>query len=411
MNLSNSWFLAALVGIIGWFHVKLVAEFLNLSRLSKEVPEGLRDAVTEDDQVRAAEYASVSAKWSIYEDAAMLGLTIAFWLSGGFAWLDRWTVSLGYSPVVTGLLLLAVLVAVQTLLSLPFEVNNTFRVEAEFGFNKTTPGTFIVDRLKGLALTALLGLPLGALVLWLFETQPLAALYGWVVVTLFGLLVSWAAPRFLMPLFMKFTPLEAGPLRDAILALGERLQFPVQEIYRVDGSRRSSKANAFFTGFGKSKRIALFDTLLTGHSQEEIVAVLAHEIGHAKLKHVPQQLVMGLLQSALLFGLLHFALHDARLFAAFGVQHPSYAMGLVLFSMVYGPWSNLWEVPLQGITRRHEFEADAFAAAAVGSGETLASGLKRLSKDHMAHLTPHPFYVWLHHSHPPVLERLRALGQ
>jgi STE24 endopeptidase len=296
------------------------------------------------------------------------------------------------------------------MLRLPFELWSTFKVEAEFGFNKTTLGTFIADKLKALLLGALLGLPLLALVLWLFESTRWAALWAWLAVGLFGLLMTWIAPRFLMPLFLKFTPMEDGPLRRAIMALAEKLSFPVAGIFTVDGSRRSTKANAFFAGFGRTRRIALFDTLLEGHTQEEIVAVLAHEIGHAKLGHVPRMIAADLAQSALMFGLLHIALHDTRLFAAFGVAYPSVGIGLVLFSMIYGAWSHLIDPLFQALSRKHEFEADAFARESMGSAGPLASALKKLSKEHLAHLTPHPLYVWLHHSHPPVGQRLAALA-
>ena len=411
MTLHNPWFLAALIGIVGWFHVKLLAEFLNLSRLSKEVPEPLSDVMTEKDLERAMEYHVALAKLEITRDGVMLGLFILFWWIGGFQWLDGATSNIGGNAIVSGLLLIGVLAALQGLLALPFDLWRTFGVETEFGFNTTTFSTFIGDRLKGLFLGALLGLPLLAVVLWLFDRTPCAALWAWVVTTAVGLLMSWLSPRLIAPLFLKFTPLEDGPLRRAIMTLADKLQFPVGEISIVDGSRRSTKANAFFTGFGSTKRIALFDTLLDGYTQEGIVGVLAHEIGHSKLKHVPKQIAVGLAQSALMFGLLHFALHDERLYAAFGVRYPSVAMGLVLFSLVYGPWSHLLDAPLQGLTRRHEFEADRFAAESTGSPEPLMASLKKLSRDHLAHLTPHPFYVKLHYSHPPLLERLKALAE
>jgi len=409
MNLSNPWFIAAVIGTLGWFHLKLFADFLNLSRLSPEVPEAMKDLVTPEDQQRAIDYHSKSARLSILEDGVKLGLTLGFWFLGGFGWLDRQAMTFGGS-VTSGLALLSALTLVQTLVSLPFEAWRTFGVETEFGFNKTTPRTFIMDRLKGLILSALIGLPLLALVLWFFEHSSLAALWAFLAVSGFGLVMSWLSPRLIMPLFLKFTPMPEGSLRRAILALAEKLNFPVADISIVDGSRRSSKANAFFAGFGKTRRIALFDTLIEGHTEDEIVAVLAHEIGHAKLKHVPQQIGVGLAISALMFALLHFALRDDRLFAAFGVMYPTTAMGLVLFMLVYSTWSNLLDPLVNGLSRKHEFQADHFAATSVGSALPMISALKKLSRDHLAHLTPHPFYVWLHYSHPPVIERLKALA-
>ena len=409
MSFSNPWYLAALIGALGWFHAKLVAEFLNLSRLSKEVPEALRDVVTEKDQELTIEYQVTATKLEIIQDAVSLALFLVFWWMGGFQALAVWASSFGKGSIATGVILMSGLVLLQSVLGLPFAWWSTFKVEAAFGFNKTTLGTFIADRVKGLILGAVLGLPLLAVVLWLFDHVPYAALWAWVVTSVGGLLMSWLSPRLIAPLFLKFTPLGEGTLRQAIMSLAEKLSFPVGDISVVDGSRRSTKANAFFTGFGSTRRIALFDTLLTTQTEDSIVGVLAHEIGHAKLKHVPKQIAVGLAQSALMFGLLHFALQDHRLFAAFGVRTLSTTLGLVLFSLVYGPWSHLLDAPLQGLTREHEFEADRFAAESTGDAKPLMEALKKLSRDHHSHLTPHPFYVKLHYSHPPLMERLRAL--
>ena len=227
--------------------------------------------------------------------------------------------------------------------------------------------------------------------------------------TLLGLTMTWLAPRYVMPLFLKFTPMDDGPLKRAILSLAERLQFPVRELFVVDGSRRSAKANAFFTGVGRNRRIALYDTLLEKHEEQEILAVLAHEIGHAKLGHVPRMFLLASAQSGLMFTALHFALNDPDLFAAFQAGPPQVAMGLVLFSMVWKPAGVLLDLLHGRLSRRHEFEADAYSAQAMGGPGALMAALKRLSRDHLSHLTPHPWFVALHHSHPPVLARLEAL--
>lgn len=409
MSLSNPWFVVALVGIVGWFHLKLVADFLNLSRLGNDVPKVMKDVVTPEDHERMIAYQSSVARLDVVEDGLTLAVTLGLWWSGAFGWLDARAASVGWGTIGNGLWLMGVLFAGSSLLGLPIDLWRTFGVETEFGFNKTSLRTFLLDRLKGLILAALLGLPLLALLLWLFEHSPLAALWSWLLVSVWGLLMTWLAPRFIMPLFHKFEPMPEGELRDAILKLAERLKFSVADISVIDGSRRSTKANAFFVGFGKTRRIALFDTLIQGHTTDEIVAVLAHEIGHAKLGHVPRQIFVGLVLSGIMFALLHVGLHDQRLFSAFGVAHPSVAMGMVLFMIVYSPWSRLFDPLVSLLSRRHEFEADRFAAESVGSAVPLVSALKKLSHDHLAHLTPHPFYVWLHYSHPPLTERLSAM--
>jgi STE24 endopeptidase len=411
MTLSNPWFILALVATVGWFHIKLVLDFLNLHRLTKAVPEALQDTISEEDQARACEYVIAHARLDVMRDAAALAALLAFWWAGGFGWLSAQVAQATSHDIVAGLLLFGALASLSALLSLPFDLWSTFVIEESFGLNRTTLATFIGDRVKGAIIGAVLGSMMAAPVLWMFQHAQLAALWAWLFVTAFGLVMTWAAPRWLMPIFLKFTPMEDGDLKRAILALAEKLQFPVRDLYIVDGSRRSAKANAFFTGVGSNRRIALYDTLLEKHEQPEIVSVLAHEIGHAKLGHVPRMFLVAMAQSALLFAALHFALLEPGLFAAFQAGPPQVAMGLVLFSMVWKPFGILLDLMHGQLSRKHEFEADAYAAQAVGSAAPLMTALKRLTRDHLSHLTPHPWFVALHHSHPPVLARLEALAR
>lgn len=409
MSLSDPWFWLALIATIGMWKVELVATLLNMSALAPQVPEPLRDVVSDEDHERALEYARVSAKWDFVQGSVSLGVFLAFWWAGGFGWLDSVLAGLGWTGIETGLALFVVLFIAQAVLSLPFEIHDTFFVEAEFGFNKTSVVTFIGDRVKQLVLAAVLGLPLLALLLWLFEHVPLAALYGWGAVTVFSLVLSFLAPKVILPLFFKIEPLRDVALKDEVVTLARRLGFPVGEVSMVDGSRRSTKANAFFTGFGRTKRIALFDTLLQNHSQAEILAVLAHEIGHWKRRHVPKQVALSVLTTGLMFALLHFALHDARLCAAFGVVRPTVAWSMAFFAILFQPVSALLGIFGGWLSRKFEFEADAFAKDAMASPKPMVEALMRLSRDHLSNPTPHPFYVALHYSHPPVLARVAAL--
>ncbi|MFO1441429.1 MAG: M48 family metallopeptidase [Verrucomicrobiaceae bacterium] len=410
MTLSNPWFLAALLAILGVFHLDLIATLLNLSRYRLPLPERLKGVFDEETVKKAAEYAGRSARVDLIRDAFFLALLIGMWWSGGFAWLDAKVTGWGLSTLWTNVAAIGVIMLVKSVLALPFEAWDTFGVEAEFGFNRTTPGTFIGDRIKGLLLMLVLGVPLLALVLWFFQTQPLAALWAWLCVSGFSLIMAWLAPRVLMPLFMKFTPLGDGPLRTAILGLAERLKFPVADVSVVDGSRRSSKANAFFAGFGKTKRIALFDTLIEKHSEDELLAVLAHEIGHCKLRHVPVQIAIGLSESALMFWLLHLALSSPAFFEAFGIttRPLPLGLGLMFFTLIYQPLGLLLGLVSSTMSRRHEFQADAFAAEAC-TAAPLMTALKKLSTENLAHPQPHPLTVTLHYSHPPLGERLAAL--
>jgi STE24 endopeptidase len=313
-----------------------------------------------------------------------------------------------------GLVFLSLLMLGQSLIDLPFSIYDTFVIEQEFGFNRATPRTFIMDRLKGLALAVALGLPLLAAILWIFNTVSHAWLWAWAVVTGFQLVLTYLAPSLIMPLFNKFTPMPDGELKQEIEALGERCQFPLTGVFVMDGSKRSTKANAFFTGLGKRKKIALFDTLIEKSGKDELLGVLAHEIGHFRCGHIKQRLAVGILQTAVIFFLLGLATdpHGAfarLLFDAFGVKTISTQVGLVLFSILLQPVSKLLAVLANAWSRKHEFEADAYAAKVTGNGGALGEALKKLSADHLSHPAPAALRVWLDYSHPPLLQRLAAL--
>ena len=296
------------------------------------------------------------------------------------------------------------------LISIPFELYDTFVIEEKFGFNKTTIGTFVADKLKGLLLALVLGAPILALVLFLFEKfGPNAWWYGWIAVSGFSLLMAYLAPTYIMPLFNKFKPLEDGELKSAIQGMSKKCEFPLTEVYEIDGSKRSTKANAFFTGLGKNKKIALYDTLIQNNGVGELVAVLAHEIGHFKKKHIVQSIVAGILQMGVLFFLLGQFLNNSGLFEAFSVKEVSVYGSLVFFTFLFEPISKMLSVAMMWLSRKNEFEADAYAAEVTGQPQDLISGLKKLSKDNLANLTPHPFYVFLNYSHPPMLKRIAAL--
>jgi len=410
MTLSNPWFLAALFAVLGVFHLELAVMLLNLSRLGRPIPALLAEVFPEDTREKIREYIADGARVTVMRDASMLAALLVFWWSGGFGALQTWVESFGHSPVTTGVLVIGVVLLVQTWLGLPFAAWDTFGVEAKHGFNRTTVGTFIGDHFKSLALMGIIGLPVGWVIVWFFQTQALAPLYTWLFLAAFSVLMTFLAPRVLMPMFLKFSPMADGPLKDAILALAQKLDFPVKEVSIVDGSRRSSKANAFFAGFGKTRRIALFDTLLQNHTQDEIVAILAHEIGHNKCRHVPVTMMLSLTEMGVMLALLGWVLKSPGFFAAFGVQGTPVGMGLVLFGILYQPLGILTGLVGLAVSRRHEFQADAYAAKAIGSPQPLIDGLKKLSHDHLAHPQPHPLAVWLHYSHPPIGERLAAMS-
>jgi len=292
------------------------------------------------------------------------------------------------------------------LLGLPFQLWSTFVIEERYGFNRTDAKTFVTDQVKGLVLGGLLGGALMAAILWFFHaTGDAAWLWCWATTTVVSLVAMFVAPTWIMPLFNKFEPLEEGSLRERILGYAKSVSFPLEGLFVIDGSKRSSKANAFFTGFGKNKRVALFDTLIEGQSEDELVAVVAHEVGHFKRGHI----VISLLHFGVIFWLLSRFLESTELFEAFGVSEPSVHAGLIFFGLLYTPIEMVLSVAMSAFSRKNEFEADAFAAQTTGEPEHLVTALKKLSSENLSNLTPHPFFVWLKYSHPPVLQRIEAL--
>jgi STE24 endopeptidase len=409
MHSANPWFLVLLVSLIGLHVLETVATLLNLRRLDPRLPEEFAGVFSEADYAKSQEYARESERFDLMAGTFRLVVFLGFWLGGGFAWLDGLVRGMAEGEIVRGLLGFALMHAGATLVSLPFEIYGTFRIEAKYGFNKTTPGTFAADRVKGLGLAAGIGLPLLALLLWIFQRVPQAWVWAWVATTVFMLALQFVAPRWLMPLYNKFTPLEEGPLRRAILGLAERCAFPLRDVFIIDGSRRSTKGNALFAGFGRNKRIALYDTLVEKHPEPELLAVLAHEIGHFKKRHIVQRLVAAVVQLAVLFLCMGLVLTNAGLAEAFGLERPTLWLGFVFFMILFEPVQLLIGIAGNVWSRRHEFEADAYAASVTGGPEAMTGALKRLARDSLSNLTPHPLYVFLHYSHPPMLERLAAL--
>jgi len=390
--------------------LNLISDLLNLRALQKSLPEEFRDVFDEEKYRKAQEYTRVRTRFGLLTSTFSIIVLLVFWFAGGFNWVDVFVREFGYGTIVTGLMFVGILILAQTIISLPFSIYSTFVIEERFGFNKTTPATFITDRLKGLMLTVLLGGPLLAGVIGIFEyLGAIAWLYAWAVVILFTLFVQFIAPTWIMPLFNKFAPLEDGELKQAILDYAEKVSFPLRGIYKIDGSRRSSKSNAFFTGFGRNKRIALFDTLIENHSVPELVAVLAHEVGHYKKKHIPKNMIVSMLHTGVMLFLLSLFIRVPGLHEAFFMEHISVYAGLVFFGLLYSPIEMVLSVIMQVVSRKHEFEADRFAADTTGNPESMVSVLKKLSADNLSNLTPHPFHVFLHYSHPPVLHRIRAI--
>lgn len=406
----NFYSLIILIALALDFILDLVSNGLNLKALSKNLPQEFEGIYDEPTYSKSQQYTRTQTKFGFITGSFDLGLLLAFWFSGGFNLLDSFVRGFGFGELVTGLIYISILLIAKSIISLPFSIYSTFVIEERFGFNKTTPKTFIADLLKGILIGGIIGIPLlaGILAFFMF-TGELAWLYAWVAVTIFSLIMQYVAPTWIMPLFNKFTPLEDGELKTAIEAYTQKVEFPLQGLFVIDGSKRSSKSNAFFTGFGKNKRVALYDTLIENHSIPELVAVLAHEIGHYKKKHILKGMISSIIQTGIVFYLLSLFLSEKGMYDAFFMEEMSVYTGLIFFGMLYAPIEMITSVYMQHSSRKHEFEADEYAATTTGKPEDMVSTLKKLSKDNLSNLTPHPFFVFLNYSHPPALTRIKAI--
>jgi len=392
------------------FSLQLAADLLNLKALRDKIPTEFQDTYELERYRKSQQYLRTTTRFGLVTSTVSLAGTLIFWFAGGFNLLDTLVRSWHLGEVVTGLLYIGLLLLLKMILSLPFDLYDTFVIENRFGFNKTTMGTFIADRLKGIMLSILIGGPLlAAILLFLQKTGPLAWLYCWGIATMAILVIQFIAPTWIMPLFNKFTPLAEGALKEAILHYARSINFSLENVFVIDGSRRSSKANAFFAGFGKHRRIALFDTLIEQHDTRELVAILAHEIGHYRKNHIAKNLLLAIMHLGFMFYLLNLFIGQPQLFAAFFVERPSIYVGLILFGMLYSPVEFLLAIMLQYLSRKYEYEADAFAVRTTGKPEELVRALKKLAANNLSNLTPHPLYVLLHYSHPPLEQRIAAL--
>ncbi len=406
----NAYLIAILLILIIRYLLDLVSDWLNVRHVSTEVPAEFKGSYDAEKYRKSQNYLRENTGFGIFVDTIQTVITIAFVLFGGFNVVDRISISLGGGTIITGLIFAGILILASKILSLPFSIYSTFVIEEKYGFNKTTPKTYLLDIIKSLLLTALIGGVVFAAVLWFFEkTGDLAWIYCWVVITLFQIFFMFIAPLVIMPIFNKFVPLEGGELRTAIENYAKAQNFKMKGIFKMDGSKRSSKSNAFFTGFGRSRRIVLFDTLIERHTVNELVSILAHEMGHYKKKHIIKAIVRSIIVMGLALFLLSLFIENERLFAAFKMEHLSIYASLFFFGFLYTPIAMLIGTGENIISRKNEYEADAFAVKTYGDADAMINGLKKLSVDNLSNLTPHPLKVFLDYSHPPVLERIKAI--
>ena len=384
---------------------------INNSILNRDiVPEFIKNFISGENYTRSVDYSLRKERYSLLTSIVSAVITALIVLSQFAPRVDEWLGGFNFHPYFHGVLFLLLLTALSSLLSLPGSLYSQFVIEEEFGFNKMTGKTFIIDLLKSTILSVILFVPLIlGLFLFINKTGNLWWLYGFTFFATFQLLISLLYPLVIAPLFNKFTDIEEGSLKDRLVALAEKTSFKAKGIYIMDGSRRSSHSNAYFTGFGKARRIVLFDTLINSLSEEEIEGVLAHEIGHFKKKHIIKNLLSSLIIAFILFYLLSVLSSYAPLYGAFGFSEASFPALLVILSFCLGPIS-FFAKPLFTIqSRKNEYEADQFAVDVVGSAEPLKNALINLGKENLSNLTPHPLYSFFHYSHPVLSERIKAM--
>ena len=406
----NYFLIIILAVLIGSYLLDLVVDTLNTRHVKTELPEEFRDCYDADKYKKSQEYLKENTRFGIVSDSIMTPITIVFILFGGFNFVDQFARSFNLGSILTGLIFAGVLMLASQILLIPFSIYSTFVIEERYDFNKTTPKTFVLDILKAWLLVAVIGGILLSVVLWFFEKAgPWAWLYCWVAITLFQLFLMFIAPVVIMPLFNKFFPLDEGDLKSAINSYAGSQDFKMKGVFTMDGSKRSTKSNAFFTGFGKFRRIVLFDTLIEKHTTEELVSVLAHEMGHYKKRHILKSMIISVLTTGLMFYILSLFINNRDLFAAFRMQEMSIYASLLFFAFLYSPIEMILSVFGNMLSRRNEYEADSYSVKTYKKPLSMIAALKKLSVENLSNLTPHPIKVFLSYSHPPVLERIRAI--
>ncbi len=383
--------------------------YLNAKHYKDPIPKLLKGIFDQNEYLKSQEYKKTNYRFSIWSSLFSFVLMLLFFFLDGFAWLDNFVRQFSDNSIVISLLFIGILLLVNDLISTPFSYYHTFVIEENFGFNKSTKLTFWLDKLKGLLLMLLVGGGLLFAILWFYEkTGKNFWLYTWGLVTVFSVFINLFYSTLIVPLFNKQTPLEEGDLKKAIQSFAIKVGFKLNNIFVIDGSKRSTKANAYFAGFGPKKRIVLYDTLIKDLETDEIVGVLAHEIGHYQKKHAIYNLVLSILTTGITLFVLSLFIDSPLLAQALGVTIPSFHIGIIAFGILYSPISEITGLFMNLLSRKFEYQADYYAKTFYDE-KPLISALKKLSKNSLSNLTPHPTYVFMHYSHPTLLERVKKL--
>ena len=408
----NIIFWIILIALVIDFAIGLVSTILNLRSLQTKPPDTLADIYDDTEYKTSQEYTLVQSKFGLLTGSIKLVLLLVFWFAGGFNYIDELVLEFGWNDIWSGVAFIGIISIALLILNIPLSLYSTFVIEERFGFNKTTYKTYILDTIKSIVLSLVIGLPCLIAILYFFEyTGDYSWLYVWIFISITSLVISIIGPIWIMPIFNKFTPLETGELRDAIVEYAKMVDFKFNNIYVIDGSKRSAHSNAFFTGFGKTKRIALFDTLIDQLDTKEIVSVIAHEVGHSKKKHVLLGISMGIIHTGILLFALSLMLESEMLFDAFFMKNTSIYASIVFFGFLFTPIEMVVSLFMQSISRRNEHEADYWAVSTTTNEINLISGLKKLAQHNLSNLSPHPLYVTLNYSHPPLSRRIESIKE
>jgi STE24 endopeptidase len=409
MNPQTILYIILIIAAVSYIFDQLL-DYINLKHQRSDIPDEITSFYDRTKYLKSLEYHGELTKFSFLTSAFSFVISFTMLLFGGFGWLDDLLRGLIANEIILALLFFGMLMFASDLLTIPFQLYSTFVIEEKYGFNKTTVKTFILDKLKSYLLAAVVGAPILALLIYLIqEIGPGFWVWFALVASLLILFINMFYTSLILPLFNKLTPLPEGELKASIEMFARKVNFPLDNIFVIDGSKRSSKANAFFSGIGKKKKIVLYDTLINNHTTEELVAVLAHEVGHFKKKHIVWSFVLSILQVFFTLFILSLMVYNENLSLALGGSQQSIHLNLIAFTILYSPISAITGLFMTMYSRKNEYEADAFAKETF-SGPALIQALKKLSVDSLSNLYPHPWYVFFHYSHPPLLKRLEAMS-
>jgi STE24 endopeptidase len=391
------------------FIVDKILDHLNSEHYNDPIPSELKDVYDEEDYIKSQKYKLENYRFGILTSSVSLVATLAFFFLDGFSWVDTIARSYSDNTIVIALLFFGIIMLASDFLGTPFNYYHTFVIEEKYGFNKTTRKTFFLDKIKGWLMTAIIGGGLLSVIIWFYNsTGESFWLWAWGIITVFIFFMNLFYTKLIVPIFNKQTPLDVGSLRSKIETYTSKVGFKLDKVFVIDGSKRSTKANAYFSGFGKEKRITLYDTLINDLDEEEIVAVLAHEVGHYKRKHIIFNLLASIATTGFTLWVLSLLIGNSVLSEALNVSEPSFHIGLIAFGVLYSPISEITGLLMNFISRKFEYQADDYARSTYDAN-SLISALKKLSKNNLSNLTPHPYFVFAHYSHPTLLQRYRNL--